>query len=156
MKRSGTCAREWSVRRSRKCHLTCDRAPTLKRLARIMPEEVFVYEGMSARQRKIAMDDIAGGSVRKAILSGTFPDEANHRVMVLAEGGGADAVRWFPSRRRSDGGGNTFIVDFAHKWDVHNGRHGRLLLNDEARARRYAEMGFSQICMEDASQLPFL
>ena len=131
-------------------------APTLKRLARTMPEEVFVHEGMSARRRKIAMDDIAGGSVRKAILSGTFPDEANHRVVVLAECGGADAVRWFPSRRRSDGGGNTFIVDFLHKWDVHNGRHGRLLLNDEARARRYAEMGFSQICMEDAGQLPFL
>ena len=70
----------------------------------------------------------------------------------MATCGGKDAA----SRRIPRGGKRAYIVDFTHDWDVHNGRSGRLRLNDEARTVRYKEMGFSQIRLEDPSQLPFL
>ena len=126
----------------------------LKRISKTL--NVAFVTKKSYKHRKVILDDIASGVIRKALLDGYFPESSSHGVMISATCGGADAVQWFPWRELAREGDKVYIVDFHHKWDMHNGRPGRLARNDEARERRYADMGFSQIQLEDVKQLPFL
>lgn len=108
------------------------------------------------RQRDI--NAIETGVLGKAIIAeDVFPKKTSHAVMVVVTCGGAEAARshipWMPLKNKSD---RAYIIDFTHDWDLHNGRKGRLALNDEARKKCYKDMGFSQISLEHFSQLPFL
>ena len=117
--------------------------------------EARVYKKMRYVSRQKVLRAISSGEIRKALLSGFYPEYYRHGVMILAHCEGAGSIKSFPWRRRTRDG-KVYMVDFLHKWDEHNGRPGRLARNDEARSRRYEEMGFSQIRVEDARQLPFL
>ena len=138
------------------CLVCTEPLAMMKKLAQI-PGIVEVGRKTSAKERRLRLDEIAAGTIRKAVISGSFPLEANHGVMVVATCGGGDVAGWrIPWRRLSRQGERTYLVDFSHPWDYHNGRPGRLARNDDARVRRYREMGFSQIVVEDAEHLPFL
>ena len=76
--------------------------------------------------------------------------------MVVANCTGRDMTGWsIPWRHLTKPGEKTYLVDFRHDWDRHNGRPGRLALNDAARMRRYMDMGFTQMSVSNAAQLPF-
>lgn len=138
--------------------LVCTDPPAMMRLVSKIPGVVEVSRNITAKERRLRLDEIASGTIRKAVVSyGAFPLETDHGVMVVATCGGGDVAGWrIPWRRLSRQGERTYLVDFSHPWDYHNGRPGRLARNDDARVRRYREMGFSQIVVEDAGHLPFL
>lgn len=135
------------------CVVWAENAATAMKLAASMPEILQIHGKVPKRERAQSVSDVESGIVRKAVVSyDSIDSSTDHGVMVMATCGGKDAA----SRRIPRGGKRAYIVDFTHDWDVHNGRSGRLRLNDEARTVRYKEMGFSQIRLEDPSQLPFL
>lgn len=106
--------------------------------------------------RNVMLDRIASGEIRKAVLvNGYVPQGFGQGVVVSTSCGGADTVGVFPWCRAGERK-KVYVVDFSHGWDVHNGRPGRLVRNDEARERRYADLGFDQIRVEGVDQLPFI
>ena len=139
------------------CIACTDDNVTADRISAILPNVVKISGLSPAKERKAVLDDIAGGTIRKAIVSsGCFPRSISHGVMVVANCEGEYIDGWnIPWRHLTRPGEKTYLVDFRHDWDSHNGRPGRLSLNDEARMRKYREMGFSQMSVSNAAQLPF-
>ena len=140
------------------CLVSASNLALIKRVKEKMPELVECHRRLPAKGRRVILEDISIGTVRKAIVSyGCFPLVTSHDVMIVANCGGADvAGERIPWRKKTHDGEKTYMVDFRHAWDVHNGRSGRLALNDEARTRRYKELGFNQILVSDVAQLPFI
>ena len=128
------------------------------RVARLAPDIGTVCKRAGKAKRNELLDGIADGSVRRAIVTGDYiPRELCQDVVVAATCLGREFPgRLFPWRRRRRDGDMAYVVDFTHAWDVHNGRPGVLALNDEARRRRYREMGFGQIEVDGVDGLPFL
>jgi hypothetical protein len=118
------------------------------------PGVTVVNKKVPTKDLRIAFDNIAGGN--SAIVLSTwecFPPATAQNVMVSVTCGGREfAGRKFPWTNK----GKVYLVDFSHDWDAHNGRPGMLARNDEARRRRYAEIGFSQISVSDVDHLPFI
>ena len=138
------------------CIVCTDDKIMAERVKTLVPSAVEVVASPQ-KERCAILGDIAGGTIRKAIAStGCFPHEISHGVMVVANCTGWDMTGWsIPWRHLTKPGEKTYLVDFRHDWDRHNGRPGRLALNDAARMRRYMDMGFSQISVSNAAQLPF-
>ena len=147
-----------SVNNETGCILCTEQTVLAERVKSLLPNVVEIGRNTPAKEKKAALCDIAGGTIRKAIVSsGCFPRYTSHGVMVVANCCGSEMSGWnIPWRHLTRPGEKTWIVDFRHDWDMHNCRPGRLALNDESRMRRYREMGFSQIAVEDVAQLPFL
>lgn len=139
------------------CLVCTEREEFRRRISSFLPGVVEAGLDLSAKRRTEIVGDIERGTIRKAILSkGAFPSETDHRVMVLANCSGKEIPGWsIPWRRAKKRGEKTYLVDFMHDWDRHNGRPGRLKRNDEIRMRAYGDMGFSQMSVECAEQLPF-
>lgn len=135
------------------CVVWAENTATAMKVAASMPGILQIHGRVPKKERNRSVMDLEYGVVRKAVVSyDSLETSTSHSVYVMATCGGKDAA----SRRIPRGGKRAYVVDFTHDWDVHNGRPGRLRLNDEARNVRYKEMGFSQIRLEDASQLPFV
>jgi len=79
--------------------------------------------------------------------------DAHDKVLVIDSPKGIPEI---PGRPIQSAGDRSFIVAFRHNLDVHNGRPGKLALEDEARKMRFREYGFRQIYFESVDQLPFL
>lgn len=139
------------------CILCVEDLVLAERLRSLLPDVVNLNRTLPKKETAAMLGDIAGGTIRKAIVSsGCFPKRTSHGVMIVANCGGGCMSGWnIPWRHLTRPGEKTWLVDFRHDWDRHNGRPGRLALNDEARMRRYREMGFSQMTVESAAQLPF-
>ena len=139
------------------CILCTENNVLAERVKSLLPSVVEISRKTPAKEKKAAICDIAGGTIRKAIVSsGCFPRYISHGVMVVANCCGVEMSGWnIPWRHLTRPGKKTWLVDFRHDWDRHNCRPGRLALNDESRMRRYREMGFSQMSVNDVSQLPF-
>lgn len=139
------------------CLLCTEQMDLARRVSALLPGVVELSGKTPAKERKAALDDIAGGTIRKAIVSsGCFPRHIDHGVMIVANCGSGEMSGWnIPWRHLKKPGEKTWLVDFRHDWDRHNGRPGRLALNDEARMRHYREMGFSQMTVDGVAQLPF-
>lgn len=138
--------------------LVCtDQKDLAERVSALLPGVVWIRKDTPVKEKRAILDDIAGGTVRKAIVSsGCFPSHMSHGVMAVATCGCGEMSGWsFNWRHLKKPGEKAWLVDFRHDWDRHNGRPGRLALNDEARMRRYREMGFAQMTVESAAQLPF-
>lgn len=119
------------------------------------PGVTVVNKRVPVKDLRIAFDNIAGGN--SSIVLSTwecFPPATSQNVMVSVTCGGREfAGKKFPWTTNK---GKVYLVDFSHDWDVHNGRPGMLARNDEARRRRYTEIGFSQISVPDVNHLPFI
>lgn len=139
------------------CLLCTEQVDLARRVSALLPSVVELNGKTPAKERKAALDDLAGGTIRKAIVSsGCFPRYIDHGVMIVVNCGSGEMPGWsIPWRHLKKPGEKTWLVDFRHDWDRHNGRPGRLALNDEARMRHYREMGFSQMTVDGVAQLPF-
>lgn len=116
-----------------------------------------IHRKIARKDRLKEIESIESGVLRKAIIEeGMLPRTTSHAVMVVVTCGGADAAKRHIPCIPPDNGGRAYIVDFTHGWDLHNGRKGRLALNDDARRKCYEDMGFTQCSFEHFSQLPFL
>lgn len=129
-----------------------------KRIGEYIPCVNQIHRTCPIACRRRDAEAVESGVLRKAIIAeDVFPKKTSHAVMVVVTCGGAEAARshipWMPIKNKSD---RAYIIDFTHDWDLHNGRKGRLALNDEARKKCYKDMGFNQISLERFSQLPFL
>lgn len=137
------------------CLVACDTLALAKKVGD--GKVVEVHSKTPAKRRKADLAAIAAGTVRKAVFASDFsPRSSDHGVMVMATCGGREAIKFFPWRTKKSQGDRTYIVDFRHGWDFHNGRPGVLARNDESRVRRYAELGFGQMRVSATSELPFL
>lgn len=137
--------------------LVCAESPgVIRKLKGLNVAEVS--EALPAKERKVLLGDMSSGTIRKAIVSsGCWPEEADHGVMVVVTCGPGDTSGWrIPWRRLKEKGERAFVVDFRHRWDINNGRPGVLARNDEARERRYRELGFGQIAVSGVNELPFI
>lgn len=139
------------------CIFCTERAELARRVSALMPGVAEAGPDLSVKRAKEIVGDVESGTIRKAILSrGAFVSGSDHGVMVLSNCSWRDVPGWsIPWRRKTRDGEKTYLVEFRHDWDKHNGRPGRLLKNDETRMRKYADMGFSQMSVESADQLPF-
>jgi len=139
------------------CIVCAEREDVARRISALLPGVVEVGLDLSAYRRKELVRDIENGTIRKAIVSkGAFPSEYDHGVIVLANCSGDWLPGWnIPWRRAKGKTEKTYVVDFSHEWDRHNGRPGRLARNDEARMRSYSDMLFCQMSVEGEEQLPF-
>lgn len=149
------------VSSTRGCLLCSEHVALLKRVAKWLPAGTVapqIHEKTPVKERRALLEDVANGTIRRALVSyGFFPLVSDHSVMVLATCGGGDIAGWrIPWRVAKSSGDRAYIVDFRHEWDLHNGRPGRLALNDEARMRRFRELGFRQMYVDDVSKLPFM
>ena len=85
-------------------------------------------------------------------------------IKANAYGHGADIVaRQIPGResRNIDGKSEAYLVDFWHPWDMYldkndRRRPGPIHRDDRAREKAYTSLGFEQIWLDAADQLPFL
>lgn len=77
-------------------------------------------------------------------------------VLVLATCRGDMANVRLPGRQSRGPTDKCYIVTFNHEWDLHNGRPGSLIRNDEARKQFFRTLGFRQMYLEDINQLPFI
>lgn len=105
------------------------------------------------------LSDIERGEIRKAIVTPECITDVPvpHGVMILSTCSGRDMNELrFPWRRPAVAGDKSYLVDFSHDWDLHNGRPGMLARNDKARSALYTELGFRQIYVQDIEHLPFL
>lgn len=118
------------------------------------PGLAVVNRKMSEKDRRIVFGNIETGGVSLALVTwDSFPPATCQGVMVAVTCGGKEfAGAKFPWRTKD----KVYIVDFVHDWDVHNGRPGVIARNDEARKRRYADMGFFQMFVADVNHLPFI
>ena len=138
------------------CILCTDNSNLAARVSACVPRAVEVSKDAPAKARKEILGGLAGGAIRKAIASsGCFPRKTDHGVMVVATCAGELPGWSFNWRHLKKPGEKAWLVDFRHDWDRHNGRPGRLALNDEARMRRYKDMGFAQMSVPDVARLPF-
>ena len=146
------------VRNDIGCLLDAEYAALVKRVSEIVPCAVSVSRKTPVKERRTLIADIASGTIRKALLTqDSFPTVCDHGVMVVGSCRKPSAFMChIPWRRLKDKGDRAFMVDFRHDWDVHNGRPGYLLCNDDARVRLYREMKFKQITINNVCQLPFL
>lgn len=140
--------------------IVCSDAKLQKDLAKAMdgiPGLVALNKKTSAKDLRVAFGNIAEGGAPKALATwDCFPPATSQKVMVAATCGGREFAGTVFPWKRLESAEKVYIVDFSHDWDVHNGRPGMLARNDEARKRRYAEIGFSQICVSDVDHLPFI
>lgn len=133
------------------CLLVTDNMHMLKRAALCSKGVVEIHKKIAMNVRKAMLADIAAGSVRRAVVAYDCM-ESGMGVVISAMCGNSVAIPW----RVSAGNDRTFMVDFSHDWDLHNGRPGRLKLNDENRKRRYGALGFSQMSLSCIDELPFM
>lgn len=117
---------------------------------------VFVHRRTPAKVREAVVRDIASGTIRRAVCSELDMPQSNHGVEVLATCRGDAAALRIPGRPSRGPNDRSYVVTFCHDWDMHNGRPGYLARNDEARQRRFQELGFRQMFFESVDQLPFL
>ena len=140
--------------------IVCSDMQTQKALAgRVVRDGpcVVINRRSAAKDVKIMFDDMAIGNIPRAMVTwDRFPPATSHGVMVSATCGGREVAGVRFPWRGSGKSGKVYIVDFNHSWDVHNGRPGVLARNDAARRRRYSELGFSQLSVEDVEHLPFV
>lgn len=143
------------------CMLCTEHSVTAERIAALVPEVAQLHRKMQQKQRKIILSDMASNNIRRAIATFDFAPTCGEgrslSVLVTASCRGAEVaglqIPWRGSMGPSD---RTYIVDFTHKWDVHNTYPGKLAINDESRMVRYRELGFRQISVDSVSQLPFM
>lgn len=108
-------------------------------------------------QRRSIRNGLIDGVIRRMVATYELPLKTDLGVMILASCEGASVVgKRIPWRKKMKPRDRAFIVDFRHSWDLHNGRPGYLARNDEARARRYTELGFRQMYLDSVNQLPFI
>ena len=137
------------------CSVVTEPVAMVKRLKKSVASIEALDGDMPKRRRASLTSDIESGNVRKFVSTiDVCPSLKGIGVMVMASCKGADVtgVR-IPWLERS--GDRAYVVDFLHKWDVHNGRPGRLGLNDEARRKCYEAAGFNQLRVANVQQLPF-
>lgn len=140
------------------CLLYAGNLATVRRVAERVPGAVVVDRKVPLYGRRSVYNDMAIGNARKVLTLPKYcPAEIPMTVMVVAScmGGSAISQRmlW---HRRGDKPRRAYIVDFTHKWDVHNGRPGILNMNDESRKRLYQEFGYVQMYLNNINELPFL
>ena len=142
------------------CIVFTEFVETLKKVASNMPSGLAeAHVKMPAKLRRETLADIKQGVIKKAIVNkGCEHFTSGHLgVFVVATCGTGDVSGVpIPWRRLKNKGDRSFIVDFRHDWDVNNGRPGVLARNDEARMRRYRDLGFNQIAISEVNQLPFV
>lgn len=108
-------------------------------------------------QRRSIRNGLIDGVIRRMVATYELPLKTDLGVMILASCEGASVVgKRIPWRKKMKPRDRAFIVDFRHSWDLHNGRPGYLARNDEARAKRYTELGFRQMSLDSVNQLPFI
>jgi hypothetical protein len=111
----------------------------------------------SQAQRRSIRDGLIDGAIRRLVATYELPLKTDLGVMILASCEGVSVVgKRIPWRKKMNPRDRAFIVDFRHSWDLHNGRPGYLARNDEARAKRYTELGFRQMALDSINQLPFI
>lgn len=126
---------------------------------------------ISPRERKAIYDDVANGTIRKAMSSMIWKQGVDIRdlsVVVNAAGGGSDIVaKQIPGRasRTNDATGKdmAFVIDFWHSWDTDQpeyrdgkGKPGPLLSADRKRKKAYEQLGFKQTWLQNIKELPML
>ena len=122
---------------------------------KLLPGVAKITRLSSGAERRSVLEGLATGDIRKAIIcDGDFKLASSCRVMVVASCEGGGSIRRIPWME-SKCGERSYIVDFSHEWDVHNGRPGMLAMNDMARERRYTELGFCQVRCGGVNELPF-
>ncbi len=125
------------------------------KLSRFAPLGVLTLDKKNS-DRKRVIEDIVCGTIRKAVVQEDLLPRNTRQAMIASSCGGISSVRNFPCWIKDGEGDRAFVVDFMHEWDVHNGRKGRLAMNDDARKSRYREMGFSQVALNGIDELPFV
>lgn len=139
------------------CICCADSRALGERLAGMSGDDVvFVHRRTPAKVREAVVRDVASGTIRRAVCSELDMPQSNHGVEVLATCRGDVARLRVPGRPSRGPNDRSYIVAFCHDWDMHNGRPGYLARNDEARQRRFQELGFRQMFFESVDQLPFL
>lgn len=126
---------------------------------------------ISPKERKAIYDDVANGTIRKAMSSMIWKQGVDLRdlsVVINAAGGGSDIVaKQIPGRasRINDATGKdmAFVIDFWHAWDTDQpeyrdgkGKPGPLLAADKKRKKAYEQLGFKQTWLKNIKELPML
>lgn len=136
------------------CCVVADTVAAIKRLQDANPALVTISSSMTKKERLRITEDIESGVVRKfASTSDVCPSLKGIGVVVSASC--RKSGQKLPWREKKRDGERTYVVDFLHKWDLHNGRPGHLGLGDKAREKGYAEAGFNQLRVANIEQLPF-
>lgn len=143
------------------CLICTEYSVTAERIAAMVPGITQLHRKVLQKQRKAILADMAADTIRRAIATFDFAPSCGEgrslSVLVMASCRGAEvAGLQIPWRESMGPGDRTYIVDFTHKWDVHNTYPGRLATNDESRMMRYYELGFRQMSVDSVSQLPFM
>ena len=136
------------------CCVVADTVAAVKRLQDANPALVTLETSMTKKERLRRTEDIESGVVRKfATTSDVCPSIKGVGVVISASC--RKTGQKLPWREKKRDGERAYVVDFLHKWDLHNGRPGHLGLGDKARERSYSEAGFSQLRVANVQKLPF-
>ncbi len=136
------------------CCVVADTAAAIKRLQDANPGLVTISTSTTKRERLAKTADVESGVIRKfASTSDVCPSLGNVGVVISMSC--RNAGQKLPWREKKRDGERTYVVDFLHKWDVHNGRPGHLGLRDKARMKCYEAASFNQLRVANLAQLPF-
>lgn len=129
----------------------------LERIAALVPDATMLSAKAKVAEKHVIYDNMESGAVRRALVSyHEYIPVCEHVVIAATCKGSCMAAARIPWKRPAGPEDRAYIVEFTHKWDLHNGRPGSLARNDEARMRRYRELGFRQMFVNCVEQLPFM
>jgi len=122
---------------------------------------------VSAAERRETYAKMREGEIRQILSTHVYKQGVNFpqlEIVINAGGGGSDIVaKQIPGResRLIEGKQESYLIDFWHNWDMEPDKKGRLRpgpihRDDRSREKAYTQLGFEQVWLDRADELPFL